>query len=256
MKRACAKTMASATFPWTAIAAAAVLLLAASCSSAPKTAAPEPARPARAATSDDELKIVDSSKRLVGMKPNAKVVVNGKTFTLDCIGTVCAIYYRLNIDLAKDFDDYPGNGVNRLYMSLDARGVLHRDRYPRTGDVIFWDNTWDANGDADRTNDPRTHAGIVLAVDDDGTIHYVHENLYKGVVIETMNLLKPTVAIDDAGKKINSGMAIATLSGGPKPERNLAGDVFNTFGDPLKAKVDFMVASPLEKVSALPEAEK
>ena len=37
-------------------------------------------------------------------------------------------------------------------------------------DVVFWDNTWDANGDGDRTNDPRTHAGIVLAVDDDRLI--------------------------------------------------------------------------------------
>jgi hypothetical protein len=209
---------------------------------------------ARAAPTEDELRIVDSSKLLVGQKPNAKVVVNGKAFTLDCIGTVCAIYYRLNVDLAKDFDKYPGNGVNRLYMSLDDRGVLHRDRYPRTGDVIFWDNTWDANGNGDRTDDPRTHAGIVLAVDDDGTIHYVHENLYKGVVVETMNLLKPAVAIDDEGKKINSGMAIATVSGGPKPERNLAGDVFDAFGDALKVKGDFAVATPLERAPALAEA--
>jgi hypothetical protein len=206
---------------------------------------------ARAAPSDDELGIVDSSKQLVGMAPNAKVLVKGKQFTLDCIGTVCAIYYRLDIDLAKDFGKYPGNGVNRLYMSLKDRGVIHYDRYPRTGDIIFWDNTWDANGDGDRTNDPHTHAGIVLAVDEDGTIHYVHENLYKGVIIETMNLLKPAVAIDDSGKKINSGMAIATVSGGPKPEHHLAGDVFQSFGDALKVKDDFKVACRLDAMLAL-----
>jgi hypothetical protein len=198
---------------------------------------------ARAAPSADELRVVESAKTLLGLAPGAKTIVNGKQFTLDCIGTVRAIYYKLDIDVAKDFDKYSGNGVNRLYMTLKDRGVLHRDRYPRTGDVIIWDNSWDANGDGDRTNDLRTHAGIVLAVDDDGTIHYVHENLYKGVMIETMNLLQPGVAIDASGKKINSGMAIATVSGGAKPEHWLAGDVFQAFGDVLRIKSDLKAAA-------------
>jgi len=200
---------------------------------------------ARAAPTEEELKVVASSKKLLGQAPNAKVLVKGRQFTLDCIGTVCAIYYELGIDVAKDFDKYPGNGVNRLYRTLEERKALHRDRYPRTGDVVIWDNTWDANGDGDRTNDPRTHAGVVLAVDEDGTIHYVHENLYKGVVIETMNLLKPTVALDESGKRLNSGMAIATASGGAKPDRWLAGDVFQAFGDLLGIKEDLKVSGGL-----------
>ena len=197
---------------------------------------------ARAAPTEEELKVVASSKKLLGQAPNAKVLVKGRQFTLDCIGTVCAIYYELDIDVAKDFDKYSGNGVNRLYRTLEERKALHRDRYPRTGDVVIWDNTWDANGDGNRTNDPRTHAGVDLAVDEDGTIHYVHENLYKGVVIETMNLLKPTVALDESGKKLNSGMAIATVSGGAKPDHWLAGDVFQAFGDLLGIKEDLKVA--------------
>jgi hypothetical protein len=227
-----------------ALVSAAVCILS-TCASAPSSGALCPYRgmeAARAAPTDEELKVVDSSKQLIGMAPNAKALVKGKQFTLDCIGTVCAIYYRLGIDLAKDFDEYPGNGVNRLYLSLKDKGVIHYDRYPRPGDIVFWDNTYDANGDGDRTDDPHTHAGIVLAVDDDGTIRYVHENLYKGVIIETMNLLRPTVAFDDSGKRLNSGMAIATVSGGPKPERNLAGDVFDSFGDALKVKGDFEAA--------------
>jgi hypothetical protein len=198
---------------------------------------------ARAAPTADELAVVDSAKRLLGMAPNALVVVEGRQFKLDCIGTVCAIYYRLGLDVAKDFGKYPGNGVNRLYRSLEARGLLHGDRYPRTGDIVIWDNTWDADGDGDRSNDLNTHAGVVLAVDDDGTIHYVHENMYKGVMIETMNLLRPTESTDASGKKINSGMAIATVSGGPKPARWLSGDVFKAFGDILRAKDDFRAAA-------------
>jgi len=189
----------------------------------------------------DELAVIASAKTLIGKPPDAKVTVNGKGFTLDCIGTVSAIYYGLSLDVTKDFSIYTGNGVNRLYMTLKERDALHTDKYPRPGDVIIWDNTWDVKGDGDRVHDPRTHAGIVLAVDEDGTIYYVHENLYKGVMIETMNLLRPTVARDERGKLINSGMAIASKAGGPKPAHSLAGDVFNCFGDVLGLKDYFYV---------------
>jgi hypothetical protein len=189
----------------------------------------------------DELAVIASAKTLIGKPPDAMVTVNGKGFTLDCIGTVSAIYYALSLDVAKDFDIYQGNGVNRLYMTLKERNALHTDRYPRTGDVIIWDNTWDVKGNGDRVHSPRTHAGIVLAVDEDGTIHYVHENLYKGVMIETMNLLRPTAARDEQGQVINSGMAIASKTGGPRPTHSLSGDVFNCFGDVLGLKDYFLV---------------
>jgi hypothetical protein len=199
---------------------------------------------ARAPIADEELKVVVSAKSLLGQKPNAKVVVKGKAFTLDCIGTVSASYYGADIDITKDFGKYSGNGVNCLYQTLKDKGVLFGDSYPRPGDVIVWDNTWDANGDEDRTNDPRTHAGLVISVDDDGTIAYLHENMYSGVVIEYMNLLMPAVARDESDKRINSSLAIATKSGGPKPERFLAGDVFNAFGDVLKIAEYLRVAAP------------
>jgi hypothetical protein len=194
----------------------------------------------------DELSVIESAKSLLGKAPNAVVMVNGKSFVLDCIGTVGAVYYRMNIDITKDFAKYQGNGVNRLYMSLKERGALHADHYPRPGDVIIWDNTWDANGNGDRTDDTRTHAGIVLAVDADGTIHYVHENLYKGVMIEAMNLLLPAVARDAGGKVLNNGMAIATVAGGPRPEHWLSGDVFDVFGDVLSQKKYFAVADAVK----------
>jgi hypothetical protein len=189
----------------------------------------------------DELSLIASAKTLIGQPPNATVLVHGKQFTLDCIGTVSAIYYKLYMDITKDFNLYSGNGVNRLYQTLKAKGALHDDKYPRPGDIIFWDNTWDANGNGNRTDDPRTHAGIALAVDDDGTIHYIHENLYKGVMIEVMNLLRPNVARDENGKVINSGLAIATNAGGQLPVHWLSGDVFNKFGDALGLKSYFKV---------------
>jgi cell wall-associated NlpC family hydrolase len=195
----------------------------------------------QAPPTDEELAVIAAAKTLLGKAPNAGVLVNGKSFTLDCIGTVGAVFWSLSMDVTKDFDLYSGNGVNRLYMTLKERNALHTDKYPRPGDVIIWDNTWDADDDGDRVHDPRTHAGIVLAVDEDGTIHYVHENLYKGIVIEVMNLVRPTEARDEQGKLINSGLAIATETGGPKPAHSLSGDVFNCFGDVLGQKYYFYV---------------
>jgi cell wall-associated NlpC family hydrolase len=201
----------------------------------------------------DELAVIASAKTLLGKPPNAKVTVNSKQFTLDCIGTVSAIYFGVSLDVTKDFDLYTGNGVNRLYMTLKERNALHTDKYPRPGDVIIWSNTWDVGADDDRIHDPRTHAGIVLAVDEDGTIHYVHENLYKGVMIETMNLLRPTVARDEQGKEINSGMAIASKTDGPRPMRWLAGDVFDSFGDVLSLR-DYFFVDLTQRDTALPGA--
>ena len=189
----------------------------------------------------DELAVIASAKTLLGKPPNANVTVKGRAFTLDCIGTVSAAFYGVSLDVTKDFDCYPGDGVNRLYMTLQERNAIHTDRYPRPGDVVIWDNTWDARGDGDRIHDPRTHAGIVMAVDPDGTVYYLHENLHRGIVIETMNLLRPTDAFDDQGKRINSGMAISSKPDGPRPEHSLAGDVFDCFGDVLGQKSYFYI---------------
>ena len=184
----------------------------------------------------EELRVIESARLLVGNDLNARVTVNGRAFILDCIGTVSAVFWDSNIDLQKDFSEFSGNGVSRLHQSLARQGVLHADLYPRPGDVVFWNNTWDANGDGDRSNDLYTHAGVVLSVDDDGSIQYVHASISKGVVIESMNLLHPTVAFDATGKRLNSTMAIASTSGGPRPARYFSGDVFDRFGDVLGVK--------------------
>ncbi len=191
-----------------------------------------------------ELRVQASARLLIGQLPDARVSINGRVFVLDCIGTIAAIYWRMNMDVQKDFALYSGNGVSRLYHSLASQEVVHADSYPRPGDIVFWDNTWDANSDGNRSNDPLTHAGIVMSVDDDGTIQYVHAHLTRGVVIEVMNLLDPASAFDAAGKRINNTMAIATTSGGPRPDRYVSGDVFRQFGDILGATNYYVVAEP------------
>ena len=66
----------------------------------------------------DEKAVLASAQTLIGMAPESVVKVNGRTFVLDCIGTVSAIFYGMSIDVQRDFRRYRGDGVGRLYQSL------------------------------------------------------------------------------------------------------------------------------------------
>ena len=193
--------------------------------------------------SEDEQAVIASARTLIGRGPESRVIVNGRTFVLDCIGTVSAIFYGMNVDVQKDFRRYGGDGVGRLYQSLKARNVLHRDALPRPGDIIFWDDTWDANGDGNLSDDALTHAGVVISVDPDGTIHYVHEHIIKGVVVESMNLLHPRDPYDPRGRIINNAMAMNSgISRRDNPSHWTSGDLWDSFGDILRVKKYFEVA--------------
>ena len=50
-------------------------------------------------------------------------------------------------------DAAPGNGVGRIYKTLETEDLLYTTSTPLVGDIIFWDNTWDANGDGTITED-------------------------------------------------------------------------------------------------------
>jgi hypothetical protein len=214
--------------------------------SSPGTSGQEPYRSRDEITQPptaDEKAVLASAQALIGMPPESVVTVNGRTFVLDCIGTVSAIFYGMSIDVQRDFRRYKGDGVGRLYQSLAAMHVLHRDLYPRAGDIIFWDNTWDAKGDGKLDDDPLTHAGVVLSVDADGTIHYVHEHVVKGVTVEAMNLLHPRDYYDPRGRIINNAMAMNSgISRRNNPPHWTSGDLWDSFGDILRVQDHFAVA--------------
>ncbi len=179
--------------------------------------------------------ILRQADELLGKKTYSKVFVNGKSFTLDCIGTIGAIYYSAGIDIRKYFGKYNGGGVERFYRTLKDNKSLFNDRRPEPGDVIFWDNTWDANENGKNGDDRLTHVGMVISVDDDGTINFIHANYVLGIVIEQMNLQKPAVYRDKNGKIINTPMYLNS-SLKSHPEHWLSGDLFNRYGSVLRIK--------------------
>ena len=156
-------------------------------------------------TNPKRLRVVEGARLLLGKRA---LIVKGKTFPNDCTGLVRAAYWYAGVDLAKDFSKYTGNGVRRIYRTLETRNLLYVTDLPLPGDIIFWDNTYDRNEDGE-WNDPLTHTGVVVAVSDNGQIEYVHANYRKGIVIEYMNLKNPNTRTKKVGGKavaVNSAM--------------------------------------------------
>ena len=110
---------------------------------------------------------------------------------MDCSGVVRAIYFKAGIDLAQDFNKYKGGGVQRIHATMQAKGLIYRPTVPVPGDILFWDNTYDANHNG-RSDDVLSHIGMVVSSDKKtGNVVYVHHHEKKGIVFETMNLLHP-----------------------------------------------------------------
>jgi hypothetical protein len=160
----------------------------------------------RAAAENDALnevqrKLLYGAEHVLGTQ---RLSVNGRNYPADCTGTIQAIYAFADIDLRSPMAGYSGNGVTRLNSYLKDKGLLYSTQLPSPGDLVFWDNTYDRNGDG-LWNDPLTHVGMVVAVSDEGTISYVHHNYRRGIVLARMNLTKPDT-VTEGDRELNSAM--------------------------------------------------
>ena len=173
-------------------------------------------------------KLIEGAYKLVGVR---NIIVRGRHFNFDCTGTVLAIYYYAGIDLTKEFSRYTGNGVLRLYKIMKAHNLLYMTKHPSSGDLIFWDNTYDRNKDGKR-NDYLTHVGMVVKVFKNGTIEYIHEHIRKGIVIERMNLNDPNTYSKKSNGKIiivNAPIRIRSANSSHPPNW-LASQLLKDFG--------------------------
>lgn len=130
--------------------------------------------------------VAASARSLVGKR---NLFIGDRRYNWDCSGAVLAAYYKAGVDLDAAFGREEGNGVRRLY-ALATRYGTSEEREIAPGDLIFWDNTFDRNGNG-RWDDTLTHAAIVVEVESDGTIAYVHHHYRRGIVEERMNLRYP-----------------------------------------------------------------
>lgn len=119
------------------------------------------------------------SQAAAGLVGASRLRVGGQTYRYDCSGLVNAAHAHAGLDLQ-------GRNSAAMYDHAREQGVFHRRKAPRPGDVAFFDDTYDRDGDG-RLNDRLTHVAVVEKVDPDGTITLIHKG-GKGVSRTTMNL--------------------------------------------------------------------
>lgn len=193
-----------------------------------RTAPVSPAvlRPAdESGLSDAQVRILAAAQEMLETQ---QFVVEGYRYSYDCTGTILAIYAMAGIRLVDLFPAYTGNGVQRLYGIADDRNLLYTSNRPQPGDLIFWDNTYDKNGDKE-WNDWLTHVGLVLGVGEDGSIDYLHHHYTDGVVRARMNLTDPQTHMGADGVIVNSPMRMRSHRY-LNPDVWLASHLYRTLG--------------------------
>lgn len=162
------------------------------------------------------IEVAEAAEAFIGAR---RLTAGGQTHRYDCSGFVSAAYARAGIDLQ-------GLSSAALYDRARAEGVFHRRRLPRPGDVAFFHNTWDKDGDR-RFNDRLTHVAVVEKVDNDGTITMVHKG-GRGVGRTTMNLRHRHTNKSDDGVLLNSFLRYRK-SGDRRRVKYLTGELWAGF---------------------------
>lgn len=172
-----------------------------------------------AGLTDTQAALVEAAHWAVG---RGDLSNNGRRFRMDCNGVVSALYWRAGLDLQSAYPRYTGNGTARIHAWMADEALLYRPDEPAPGDLIFWDNSYDVNGNG-AADDELTHIGMAVSVDDDGVVTYVHQDYISGVVFARMYPPEPS------DRSRNSGMRMQSL--GPTPEGGItSGELYREAG--------------------------
>ncbi|MBT3217548.1 MAG: hypothetical protein HN348_00520 [Proteobacteria bacterium] len=116
-------------------------------------------------------------------------------FRDDCSGFVSAVVSRVGVPMDAR--------VRQQWSFGENYGSTHYHPVPIIGDLVFFDNTNDANHNR-RWDDLRTHIALVIDVEPDGTVAMVHNGAKSGRSIIKMNLFEPHVYKNENGEIKNS----------------------------------------------------
>jgi hypothetical protein len=143
--------------------------------------------------------IVRTAAKLVGAKT---IESNGRRVAYDCAGVTRAVFLKHGIDLyGSSANDPEANGVRLIHAHIRQHGTFHQGPVVHPGDLVFFDNTWDFNGDG-KVNDPLTHIGIVERQEPDGTVIFI-SRVAGAVERYHMNLALPHVHKTADGRILN-----------------------------------------------------
>jgi hypothetical protein len=168
--------------------------------------------------------IVRTAAKLVGTKT---IKSNGRRIAYDCAGVTRAVFLAHGIDL---YDGEPGdsdaNGVRIIHAHIQQQGTFHRGPVARPGDLVFFHNTWDYNGDG-KVNDPLTHVGIVERQEPNGTVIFI-SRVADAIERYHLNLSLPHVHKSVDGRILNDYLRRRDVS--DQADTNyLTGELFAQF---------------------------
>lgn len=200
--------------------------------------------------------IVQSAARLVGART---ITSQGRRIAYDCAGVARAIFLEHGIDLYRGpIDDQKGNGVRLIYNHVRQHGVVHQGSDVHPGDLVFFDNTWDFNGDG-KLNDPLTHVGVVEHSDRDGTVVFI-SRVADAIARYRMNLSQPHIHKTADGHVLNDYIRRKHPTD-PDNAARLTGELFSFYGSLLDPQRSTSLADTFTgnqsrqraSVSAVPE---
>jgi len=139
-----------------------------------------------------------------------------------------AIFLAHGIDLYdSEWHDPKANGVRLIHSHIRHHGTFHDGPAVQPGDLVFFDNTWDYNGDG-IINDPLTHVGIVERQEADGTIVFI-SRVANAIERYRMNLGLPHVHLSAEGNVLNDYLRRKDRND-PVNASYLTGQLFAGFG--------------------------
>jgi hypothetical protein len=172
--------------------------------------------------------IVRTAAKLVGA---TTIESKGRRIAYDCAGVTRAIFLEHGIDLYDGNESDPkANGVRLIYANVRQHGRFHQGPMVRPGDLVFFDNTWDFNGDG-KLNDPLTHVGVVERVKADGTVVFI-SRVTATIARYRMNLGLPHVHKTAKGRVLNDYLR-RKRSTDPDEMGRLTGELFAFYGTRL-----------------------
>jgi len=172
--------------------------------------------------------IVRTAAKLVGA---TTIMSEGRRIAYDCAGVTRAIFLKHGIDLYDGSTGPPdANGVRLIHAHMQQHGRLHQSPIPHRGDLVFFDNTWDFNGDGE-LNDPLTHVGVVERIDSDGTVIFI-SRVAAAIQRYRMNLSRPHLHKAADGRILNDYLRRKHPTD-PDDSGRLTGELFSFFGTRL-----------------------
>jgi len=168
---------------------------------------------------------VRTAAKLVGAK---MIESNGRRIAYDCAGVTRAVFLKHGIDLyGGEPSNSHANGVRLIHAHIRQQGTFHQGPVVHPGDLVFFNNTWDYNGDG-KVNDPLTHIGIVERQEPDGTVVFI-SRVAGAVERYHMNLALPHVYKTTDGRILNDYLRRKDVID-PANTGYLTGELFAVFG--------------------------